>query len=297
MNRSVDWRKVGLYILLTYFISYAGFYIYLAMGGTWGDQILVGVLYMFIPLLVTIIVRKLIYRQQIIRPLGVSFRLNRWFLVAIALPVAFFALTTAVGLLFPGVQLATSIEGILQQYSQYYTEEQMVQLREQFETAPIHPFWLGLVSGVAAGCTINAVAAFGEELGWRGFMLHELKPLGFWKSSLIIGVVWGVWHMPAILQGHNYPENPVPGVFMMTAFTLLLSPLFSYVTLRAGSVLAAAVFHGVINGLAGLSLMVTSGGSDLTVGLTGLAGLLVLAAANLLLWVSGRIPALQREKM
>jgi hypothetical protein len=45
-------------------------------------------------------------------------------------------------------------------------------------------FWLALGQGLIAGATINAVAGFGEELGWRGFLYRELSFLGFWKSSL-----------------------------------------------------------------------------------------------------------------
>ena len=62
----------------------------------------------------------------------------------------------------------------------------------------------------------------------------------------------------------------------MTIFCILLSPMMSYITLRANSVIAAAVFHGTLNGTSGLALMVVHGGDDLTIGVTGLAGLAVL---------------------
>ena len=45
------------------------------------------------------------------------------------------------------------------------------------------PCWEDLIAGV----TVNAVAGFGEELGWRGFLQKELAFLGFWRSSLLIG--------------------------------------------------------------------------------------------------------------
>lgn len=132
-----------------------------------------------------------------------------------------------------------------------------------------------------AGITINAVAAFGEELGWRGFLQKELGYMGFWKSSAIIGIIWGFWHAPLILQGHNYPQHPVEGVFMMTVWTLLLSPIFSYIRIKARSVIAAAIIHGSLNATVGLAIMVVKGGSDLTIGVTGLAGFIVLAIVNL----------------
>ena len=83
-----------------------------------------------------------------------------------------------------------------------------------------------------------------EEIGWRGLLQRELGFMEFWKSSLTIGVIWGIWHAPIILQGHNYPEHPVIGVFMMTIWCILLAPIFSYIRLKSKSVIAAAIMHG-----------------------------------------------------
>jgi membrane protease YdiL (CAAX protease family) len=145
----------------------------------------------------------------------------------------------------------------------------------------VHPIWIGLLQGLVAGPTINAIAGFGEELGWRGMLQKEFAPLGFWKASLLVGVIWGVWHAPLILQGHNYPEHPRTGVLMMILWCALLGPVFSYVRLKARSVLAAAVMHGSVNATFGLAIMVVKGGNDLVVGVTGVSGLAVLLAVDL----------------
>src|SRR5262249_56407941 len=140
---------------------------------------------------------------------------------------------------------------------------------------------LTLLEGLVTGITIGALAGFGEEVGWRGLLQRELGALGFWKASAIIGLVWGFWHAPLIVQGFNYPEHPWAGVFLMTVLALLLAPLFSYICLKADSVVAAAIFHGTINALAPLGTMGLEGGNDLLVGVTGLAGFFVLLAANI----------------
>jgi uncharacterized protein len=101
-------------------------------------------------------------------------------------------------------------------------------------------------------------------------------------------LVWGFWHAPLIVQGLNYPKHPWPGVFLMTVNTLLLAPLFSYICLKADSVVAAAIFHGTSNGLSVLATMGLEGGDDLLVGDTGLAGFLVLLVANIGLVVFDR---------
>jgi membrane protease YdiL (CAAX protease family) len=121
-------------------------------------------------------------------------------------------------------------------------------------------------------------------LGWRGFLLQELRPLGFARASLFIGFIWGLWHAPLILQGHNYPQHPVTGVFMMILFCMLYTPLLNYITIKANSVIAAAIMHGSINGLAGVAIIMLQGGNDLTVGITGAAGLIVLGICNIVLY-------------
>jgi membrane protease YdiL (CAAX protease family) len=232
-------------------------------------------------MIMAILVQKVIYGETLKEPLGISFKINRWFLVAWLLPPLLALVTLGVSLLLPGVAYSPDMAGMFERFQATLTPEQMTQLRAQTAALPIHPLWLGLLQGLIAGITINAVAAFGEELGWRGFLQRELAELGFWKSAGLIGLIWGIWHAPLILQGHNYPEHPVAGVGMMTMWCILLSPVMSYIRLRAKSVIAAAIFHGTLNGTVGLAILLVQGGNDLTVGLTGLAGFVVLALVNL----------------
>jgi len=283
-------QKIVIFIGLTYLLSYLLVILYFALGGKWimPGSLIVATTYMFIPMLVAIIVQKTMYKESIKKPLGISFKLNRWFLVAWFLPVIISFATLGVSLLFPGVEYSPEMAGIFERFESVLSPEQLEQMKAQAAAFPLHPFWIGLLQGLVAGITINAVAGFGEELGWRGFLQKELAHLGFWKSSIIIGLVWGIWHAPIILQGHNYPQHPQLGVFMMVVFTLLLSPIFSYVRLKANSVIAAAIIHGSINATVGLPLMVIKGGNDLTVGVTGLAGFIALSLVNLGLFVYDR---------
>ena len=114
--------------------------------------------------------------------------------------------------------------------------------------------------------------------------MHELNPLGFWRSSFVIGFFWGLWHLPVIVNGYNYPGHPIVGPILMIVLTILISPLIGYVRLRAESVLAAAVFHGTLNAAATMVLFL-KGGTVLLVGVTGLAGMLTLLFANAALWL------------
>jgi membrane protease YdiL (CAAX protease family) len=276
-------KKALLFVALTFFFSWllaVLFFYVLGVGSGSLTALAVLIVYMFIPMSVAIVVQKVIYKEAVRGPLGISFKLNRWFLVAWLLPAIIAFATIGVSLLFPAVKYSPEMAGFYEMFESALTPEQIEQMKSQAATFPIHPFWLSLLQGLIGGLTINALAAFGEELGWRGLLQREFGHMGFWKSSALIGLIWGVWHAPIILQGHNYPQHPQAGVFMMIVWTLLLSPIFSYVRLRAKSVIAAAIIHGSLNGTAGLAVMMIEGGNDLTVGVTGLAGFAVLAAVN-----------------
>ena len=281
MTRNI--RKSALFVGLTFLFSWLMAILFFGLGGrlsTLGAFLMVGA-YMFVPAIVAIVVQKYVYGEPIREPLGISWRLNRWFLVAWLLPPLFAFATLGVSLLFPGVGYSPEMSGMFERFGAMLTPEQLKQMEEQIAALPVHTIWISLAQGLIAGITINAVFGFGEELGWRGFLQRELEFLGFWPSSAVIGVIWGVWHAPIILQGHNYPQHPLVGVAMMTVFTLLLAPIFGYIRLRAKSVIAAAIAHGSLNATAGLAIMVLEGGSDLTTGATGLAGFIVLALLNI----------------
>jgi membrane protease YdiL (CAAX protease family) len=283
-------RKILLYLILTFSINFAMVAIFLAAGGKPGGtgMILLAMAYMLVPMIVTILVQKFIYKQPLVKPFGISFTVNRWFFVAWFTPPLIAFATMGVSLLLPGVSYTPDMSGFISTLNNILTPEQAAASTKFIADLPVHFIWLILIQALIAGTTINAIFAFGEELGWRGFLVKDLGFMGFWKSSALIGLIWGLWHTPLILMGHNYPQHPQLGVAVMTGWTLLLSPLFSYIRVKARSVIAASIFHGTINAVPGLALMLISGGDDLTVGITGLAGFIVLAVANLLLFIFDR---------
>lgn len=200
-------------------------------------------------------------------------RPSRYWLLAWLLPVVLTLLSVPVSLLFgPWVGL----EGFLRQLPS----------RLPLETLPPTATLLLLIilQALVAGATLNLLAALGEELMWRGYLWEQVRGLGLWRAAWLIGGVWGVWHTPLILQGYNYPQHPLLGVLWMTLFTLLLSPWMLYLRERGGSVWVAALFHGTLNAVGPLGHVLVERTSDLLVGMLGLAGFVVLLAANLVLY-------------
>ena len=99
----------------------------------------------------------------------------------------------------------------------------------------------------------------GEELGWRGFLLRKLLPLGQWPALLISGVIWGIWHLPLVLMGQNYPTLPVAGPFLMIGFTVLMGIILGWLQLASRSVWVPALAHGTLNAVNGLPLLFLTG--------------------------------------
>ena len=107
------------------------------------------------------------------------------------------------------------------------------------------------VSAVSNGVIVS-FAAFGEEFGWRAYMMPKLKELmGRYPALIVGGVIWGLWHAPLTCIGHNfgteYPGFPYTGIILMCLYCILLGGILTYVTEKTGSVWPAAFLHGVNN--------------------------------------------------
>ena len=280
-------KKSTLFIVLTFLVSWTLIGVHYLLGGelTSIAGIIVTLVYMFVPMTVALVIKKLIHREPVAGPLRISFNFNKWFLVAWLITPLIAFLTIGISLLFPEITFSIEMAGLYERYKDILTPEQMTEMKTSMETLPVHPIWLTLIQGLIAGVTVNAVAGFGEELGWRGFLLKEYSNLKFWKASVLIGFIWGLWHAPLILQGHNYPEHQILGVLMMTIWCILLTPLFNYITIKADSVLAAAIMHGTLNATAGIAIMLVAGGNDLTIGMSGISGFIALIIVLILLFI------------
>ena len=237
---------------------------------------------MLIPLL-AVIFTQLIFKEPVLKGLGISFKLNRWWWIGWLLMPVIAMLTLDVTLWMPGAQWTRGGE--------------MVQksLQNMPEGADVWTLiGITLFSGLLAGITINAIFAFGEEIAWRGFLMKEFKGKKFLSAALWIGVIWGFWHAPLILNGHNYPQHPVAGVFMMVVVCILLTLMLMYFRKKSGSVIVAAIMHGTINAVAGVTAMVVTPANDLLYGSAGVAGCSVLLVVNICLFLYDRFVSKDR---
>ena len=163
------------------------------------------------------------------------------------------------------------------------------------ETIPVPLSTLMLIQAVQAiflGPILNFVTCFGEEWGWRGYLVPKLsEKFSTIPMLLISGLIWGLWHAPLTIVGHNYGVGyagfPFTGILAMCLFCIVMGVFLSYVTLKTKSCIPAVLGHGAINGFAAIGMYFTKDGGNPFVGPapTGVVGMIpfVIAAVVMII--------------
>ena len=231
---------------------------------------------MLLPML-AVIITQLVFKEPVLQGLDISFKINRWWVIGwLLMPILAMAVL-GVTLLMPGAK--------------WTPDSEMIQMARQSMPEGFG-LWgivgIAIVSGMVSGISINAVFAFGEEIGWRGYLLKLFKGKKFLVAALFIGIIWGLWHAPLILHGHNYPQHPEVGVLMMVVLCVLLTTMLMYFRLKSCSVIVPAIMHGTYNAVAGISNLLVTPFDDLLYGCPGLAGMIMLLVVNICLFIYDR---------
>ena len=87
----------------------------------------------------------------------------------------------------------------------------------------------------------------GEEIGWRGFALPEFqKRLGSLGGSIIVGILWAVWHLPLFFTpgSNQYGDSLIPYIYVLTCWTIVMA---LFVGKARGSILPGILLHESAN--------------------------------------------------
>ena len=229
--------------------------------------------------LVFVVILRLVAGREAFQRAGLAGgKVWHYLLFGLAL-VLLYGLMTGLNALF-GLGQAVDIQAMLQQAAGGQATG--------MEALP--PGVLVLISGVQSvllAPILGLLIAFGEEYGWRGYLQGELIKMGKARGILLVGVIWGLWHAPVIMMGHNYPGYPVLGILVMTLYTIGLGFFLGYAVLKSGSVWLAAFLHALNNGVASFLMVVVYKPDDpvfsFGIGLYGLIVWAIVVAALLIL--------------
>lgn len=241
-DQKMEIKRLLIYLALSFALAWAVFFAFILTGHQWDGsnpnlESFAG-LGMLAPFMAHVLTR-LITKEGFAMTgkdsmmMGISFKNKKWiyFLFAMIVPWIYFEIGHALNfLIYPEI---FDPEG----YRQYEISKNMLIL------VPITSILQG---------TIVSFAAFGEEGGWRGYMMPKLMNLmGTKKAVLIGGIIWGLWHAPLTCVGHNYgtdyPGFPYVGILLMCIFCTSFGIALTYVTVKSGSVWPAAIMHAVNN--------------------------------------------------
>lgn len=91
---------------------------------------------------------------------------------------------------------------------------------------------------------------FGEEFGWRGFIQPRLQKLyGKKLGVIILGGIWGIWHMPLCFMLYS-PSSPIQSIVLYIAFCTLLGIFVGYAYMKTENIWAPILIHLINNCIA-----------------------------------------------
>jgi hypothetical protein len=226
----VSWRDVAAFSALAYGLSWAWWapIVWPYLGQVTLNRPLPNVveggsirvpLGMFGPLLAATIMRLFVSRDGLKATLG-FIRPWRYYFVAVAGPALFIA----------SIVFVDHVSGL-----------------GRFTAS--HPLGLAVPTVIGVGGALGLPLTLGEEYGWRGYLLPRLLPLGETKATLMVALIWALWHLPILLIGLNYPQQSLMHVLPVFGITVLLMAFpftWLYVDSRA-SVITVTMMHSVLN--------------------------------------------------
>jgi membrane protease YdiL (CAAX protease family) len=292
----VQWSGIALFLALTFGFSWA---IWLGLGALGVPFVLRTALGMFGPAVAAALVRGPLRHEGFadagLRLVGRGHTRGGWmYLAAYLLPPLL--ITAGIGLsLLIGYQHWTDPVVAMQDIvaRQLAAAHQALPARITLPQLARIALIAQLAEALTIGLAFNMVFTFGEEFGWRGYLLPRLAPLGGAWAAIISGIVWGLWHAPLILlSGYNFPGHPWLGIGGMVLFTVALGVIFAWLRFRSGSVWPSTLAHAALNAQAAIGLLVLApAGDSLLRPPVGLIGVAPFAVVAIILIATGRLRA------
>lgn len=240
MNKKLTIKRLVIYLFLTLGLVWIPMIAFFATGGKYEDPMtnLILAYSMLCPGIAVLITRK-VTREGVpvvgknSLKLGIDLKNRKWiwFVLAFLSPAIYWDLGQLVLMaIFPETYNPAGFDAL---------------------NMPRYALILLPIAGWITGIT-GSIGALGEEIGWRTYLYPKLEELiGPIGSVLVGGIIWGVWHYPAIYMGHSfgtgYWGEPWSGFLVFTINCIFMGALLHLLTQKTGSVWPAAILHAVNN--------------------------------------------------
>lgn len=214
---------------------------------------------MFCPLVAVLTAKRIVLHQ----PTGIGWKVRgkrRYWLAAWFGPAVFTVLAALLYFAVFSSRLDLSGSWLVTAYGGEMDAET---LRSQLGVSSLSYILETGLFAITLAPPINMLFAVGEEAGWRGYMMPQLKErFGLLNGRLLGGVIWGVWHWPIMLltgyeYGTNYLGAPVLGLVVWCVVCFALNTLLDWLYEKTGCIWVSAIAHGAFNAVAALFTVLT----------------------------------------
>jgi|GEM_PF-674608 len=211
--------------------------------------------FLFGPVIAATVCALLFERGRRLEVLGLSFRPNIWWLVALLLPLALGLVAATANIVIAGQDLTSAQDW----------KVALTNLGDIAQARYLPGLWLLLPA-----CILLALLT--EEPAWRGYLYYLWRDFGLWRSSVAVGLLHGIWHWPILLLGASGEQVDLPGLLKFTAMTMVVAVYATLIRDRARSVIAVSLAHGAMNSVSG-----PGAGGEYVVNALLVLGLIVIA--------------------
>ncbi|MCT4663586.1 MAG: CPBP family intramembrane metalloprotease [Tissierellales bacterium] len=213
-------KKIITFLLLAVALVIYPFYNVISSGSIYGNEGYVFFV-MWVPTIAAV-VTKLIWDRNL-RGFGLGIGKAKYTLVAYMLPLI-------AGIIVYGSVWTIGIGGV------------------NFEWIRIDGAY-DLFKFLIMGVIMSSISAMGEEIGWRGFLVPELfKKYSFFKTSIIMGLIWNIYHYPVLLfSDYNNGVSVLSSLVFFTLSIFGVCFIATYLRIKSGSVWPAIILHASHN--------------------------------------------------
>jgi membrane protease YdiL (CAAX protease family) len=128
-----------------------------------------------------------------------------------------------------------------------------------------------LVTKLFTAALLDIVNSTGEEWGFRAYLLPKLfRKIGAIPAIVLSGVIGGIWYAPFVVMGYYYGDGnwgfPVVNILAMCAFSCVTGIIYSYLSLRTGSIFPSIFAHSSVNVMMSQAALFTFDGGNYFIG-------------------------------